>query len=219
MKTIQNDIAVIGLGTFGYELAVQLQKKGHSVMAIDIDMDKINHIKDAVSIAIQADVTDEDVLRKIEIHKFDKVIFGMSSALESIILSITLMKKLQVQYIIGKANKQIQKEVLLKIGADEVILPEIATAIRLANKITNPNILERFDIDEEQSFMEVKVPKEFLHKSLRELELRKNYGINVIMKKYNGKTEIVTDPDMVFNEKDTIYVIGKNKDIQKIFHV
>jgi len=217
MKLKKNDIAVIGLGTFGYELAVQLEKRGHSVMAIDIDKDKINHIKDFVSLAIQADVTDEDVLRKIEIDKFDTVVFGMSSALESLILSITLMNKLHVKHIIGKANTQIQKEVLLKIGAHEVILPEIATAIRLADRITNPNILEKFELDAEQSLVEMVVPKKFFGKSLKELDVRKNFKVNVIMKQNEGKMEMITNADEKFREGDIIFVVGKDKDIQKNF--
>ena len=217
MKLKSNDIAVIGLGTFGYELAIQLEKKGHSVMAIDIDMNKVNHIKDFVSVAIQADITDEDVLRKIEIGKFDKVVFGMSSALESIILSITIMNKLNVSHIIGKANTLIQKEVLLKIGAHEVILPEISTANRLADKFSNPNVLEKFEIDSEQSMVEVVVPAKFYQKSLKELELRKDYNINVIMKKNGEKMEMITNPDDKFQPNDIVFVVGKEKDIDKVF--
>jgi trk system potassium uptake protein TrkA len=72
------DIAIIGLGTFGFELAVRLAEEGHGILAIDIDEKKINAIKDFVPVAVQADVTDKDVLEKLEIDKFDKVIFGMA---------------------------------------------------------------------------------------------------------------------------------------------
>lgn len=149
------DIAIIWLGTFGFELAIQLAKQGHGILAIDIDEKKINAIKDFVPVAVQADVTDKDVLEKLEIDKFDKVIFGMSNALETIILSITLMKKMNVKYIIGKANTYIKKEILLKIGANKVVLPEISTAIRLADKITHPTILEKYDLDAHNSLLEV----------------------------------------------------------------
>ncbi len=217
MKSKNNDIAVIGLGTFGFALAVNLEKQGNNVMAIDIDMEKINHIKNQVSVAIQADVTDEDVLKKIDIQHFDKVIFGMSHALESIILSITLMKKLQVPYIIAKANTQIQREVLLKIGVDEVVLPEIATATRLAERLTHPNILEKFELHTNQSLMEVVVPKKFHKKTLKELELRKKYGINVIMKKKNDETDLITDADTYLYYNDILFVVGNEKNILKIF--
>ncbi len=217
-KIKYKDIAVIGLGTFGYELAVQLAAQGHNVLAIDKDMEKVNHIKNLVYEAVQADITDIDVLKKLEIQKFDEIIFGMSSALESIILSITLMKKLNVHHIIGKANTLIQKEVLLKIGADEVILPEIATARRLAERISNPNIMEKLEIDSGQFLIEVKVPEKFHNKDLKELELRKKYGINIIMKKNNDKMEIISDPSTKLLHGDIILVVGAEEIVNKIFN-
>jgi len=217
-KIKYKDIVVIGLGTFGYELAVQLASKGHNVLAIDKNMEKVNHIKNFVSEAVQADITDIDVLKRLEIQKFDEIIFGMSSALESIILSITLMKKLQVQHIIGKANTLIQKEVLLKIGADEVILPEIATARRLADRISNPNIIEKFEIDSGQYLIEVIVPKKFHNKNLKELELRKKHGINILMKKNKDKMEIISDPSTKLSTGDIILVVGEEKIVNNIFN-
>ncbi len=212
---MKKDIAVIGLGTFGYELAIQLASEGHHILAIDVDMKKINDIKDHVDVAVQADITDPDVLKKIQIDQFDHVILAMSSALEAIILGITYMKKMQVKNIIGKANTYIQKEILLKIGADEVILPEIATAKRLAERITHPGIMEKFAIDRKNMLIEVKVPKKFQNKTLRELDLRKKYGLNVIMINRNGQTEIISSPDIKFEENDVIFVVGNEAQIKK----
>ena len=212
---MKKDIAVIGLGTFGYELAVQLAQEGHHILAIDMDMKIVNDIKDQVDVAIQADITDPDVLKKLQIDQFDHVILAMSSALEAIILGITYMKKMKVKNIIGKANTHIQKEILLKIGADEVILPEIATAKRLAERITHPGIVEKFNIDNKNALVEVKIPKKFHHKSIRELDLRKKYGLNVIMINRNGKTEMISSPDIQFEPGDVILVVGDERQIKK----
>ena len=211
----KKDVAVIGLGTFGYELALQLAQNGHHVLAIDTDDKKINQIKDEVDVALTADITDTDVLKKVQIDQFNYVILAMSSNLESIILSIVHMKKMKVPYIIGKANTPIQKEVLLKIGADEVILPEVSTAIRLADKITHPDMIEKFAINENNTLMEVVVPERFQGKTLKDLDLRKKYGLNVIMISRNNKTEVVSKPDIVFQKGDRIFVIGTEKQIQK----
>lgn len=213
------DIAVIGLGTFGFELALQLAKNGHHVMAIDTDESKINQIKDNVEVALMADITDPDVLEKIQIDKFDMVVLGMSSNLESIILSIVYMKKMQVPNITVKANNHIQKEVLLKIGADEVILPEVSTAIELADKITHPDMLEKFSLEGDNALMEVMVPEKFYGKSLKDLELRKRHGVNVIMLSRNGKTEVISHPNIKFQEGDAVFVIGKEADIKKTFRI
>ncbi len=214
---MKEDIAVIGLGTFGFELAVQLSKLGHGVLAIDTDEKKINAIKDEVSVAVQADVTDEDVLRKLEIEKFDKVIFGMSNALESIILSIAHMKKMRVKYIIGKANTRIKKEILLKIGADEVILPEISTAQRLAERISTPSILEKFEIDAATSLIEIKVPGKFHQKTLKELDLRKKYGITVILRRHGASTQVISRPDIKLEKDDIVFVLGDEAVVKKVF--
>ncbi len=211
------DIAVIGLGTFGFELAVQLAQNGHGVLAIDIDEKKINAIKDLVSVAVVADVVEEQVLRKLEMEKFDIIIFSMSSALETIILAITHLKKMNAKYIIGKANTRLKKEILLKLGADEVVLPEIATAIRLTDKITHPSILEKFQIDYKNSLLEVKIPERFIGKSLKKLDLRSKHGINVVMLKRNNETRIISDPSLLFQEGDELFVIGDEKIIKKIF--
>ncbi len=211
----KKDIAIIGLGTFGYELALQLAKNGHHVMAIDTDDKKINQIKDEVDVALTADITDPDILKKIQINSFDHVILGMSSNLESNILSIVHMKKMKVPYIIGKANTPLQKEILLKIGADEVILPEVSTAKQLADKITHPHILDKFNISENNILMEVVIPEKFISKTLKDLDLRKKYGLNVIMISRNGKTEVVSKPDIKFEKEDIIFVLGSEKQIKR----
>jgi len=211
------DIAIIGLGTFGFELAVRLAQEGHGILAIDIDEKKINAIKDFVPVAVQADVTDKDVLEKLEINNFDKVIFGMSNALETIILSITIMKKMKVNYIIGKANTYIKKEILLKIGADKVVLPEISTAIRLAEKISHPTILERYELDKNNSLLEVEIPSKFIGKTLSELDLRRKHGINVVMKKDDTKTEVISNPNVEFKKGDIVFVIGSVNVIENLF--
>jgi len=211
------DIAVIGLGTFGFELAVQLAKQGHGVLAIDIDKKKVNAIKDLVPVAVVADVSDESVLKKLEMEKFDKIIFGMSSALETIILTITHLKKMNAKHIIGKANTRLKKEILMKLGADDVVLPEISTALYLAEKITHPTILEKFRIDYKNSLLEVKIAEKFIGKSLKEIDLRSKYGINVVMIKRNNETNIITDPNLIFEKEDEVFVIGDEKIIKKLF--
>jgi trk system potassium uptake protein TrkA len=210
------DIAIIGLGTFGYELAVQLSRHGHHILAIDIDEKKVNDIKDEVDLAVVADITDEDVIKKLELADFDKIIFAMTSALESIILAITTLKKLDAKYIIGKANTRIKKEILLKIGADEVILPEISTAINLAERLSEPNVLEKFQIDEKNALIEIKAPQKFWGKSLRELDLRKKHGLSVIFISRNGKTSIA-HPETPLQKDDILFVVGNEKEIKNFF--
>ena len=219
MKTPNKDIAVIGLGTFGYELAVALEKAGNNVLAIDKKMDVITHIKDKVTIAVQADVTDESVLKKLDIYKFDKVILGMSNSLETLILTITYLKNLDTKHIIAKVNTHIQKEILLKIGADEVIQPEVTMADILVKKLSYPNILESINVDANNSLVEIKVPKRMEGKSLNQLNLREKYGILVFLQKNGDKYDIITNPNLSFKENDIIFVAGEESKIIEVFKI
>ncbi len=217
MKEKNKDIAVLGLGTFGYELAQDLFQADLHVLAVDKNEQIINQIKDRVTVAVQADVTDKEVLKKLDLNKFDKVILGMSNSLENLILTITYLKKLNAKYIIAKANTEIQKEILLKIGADEVIQPEVSMAQMLVKKMAYPFMIESLSVDDENVLVEVKIPKKFTNKSIREINFRQKYGILVLMKKRGDKYQIITNPDENLIENDLIFVAGKETQIQKVF--
>lgn len=214
---MKKDILVIGLGTFGYALATKLYQSGHHVMTIEKDEDLVNKIKDDVTISIVADVTDPLVLKEIDPTAFDIVILGRSSNLELAVLTLVQLKNMKVKYIIAKANSFLQRQILLKLGADEVILAEEEMAKRVANRITHPNIKDVFDFNTDISLMMVKVPKKLFGKTLKELDLRKKNNITVFMRKQGDKTELINNPDIKFEEGDELFVAGKEANILKIF--
>ncbi|RLD49837.1 MAG: TrkA family potassium uptake protein [Bacteroidetes bacterium] len=218
MKHNNKEIAVIGLGTFGYEVATKLYESGHSVLAVDKNAEIINKIKDKVTIAVQADVTDEDILKKLDFEKFNKVILGMSDSLETLILAVTHLKKLNINSIVVKANTHIQKEILLKIGADEVIQPEVTMAHMLVRKISYPYVLESLTVDSKNSLIEISVPEKFSGKTLRELDLRNKYGIIVILKSEKDRYHIVTNPDTILFQAEKIFVAGEETKILEVFN-
>ncbi|MCD6555705.1 MAG: TrkA family potassium uptake protein [Bacteroidales bacterium] len=218
MKHNNKEIAVIGLGTFGYEVATKLYESGHSVLAVDKNAEIINKIKDKVTIAVQADVTDEDILKKLDFEKFNKVILGMSDSLETLILAVTHLKKLNINSIVVKANTHIQKEILLKIGADEVIQPEVTMAHMLVRKISYPYVLESLTVDSKNSLIEISVPEKFSGKTLKELDLRNKYGIIVILKSEKDRYHIVTNPDTILFQAEKIFVAGEETKILEVFN-
>jgi len=211
------DILVIGLGTFGYALAIKLYANGNEVMAVDKDERLINQIKDNVTVALTADVTDSEVLERIDAAKFDYIVLGTSSSLETGVLTLTHLKKLNAKNIIAKANTHLQKEVMLKLGATEVILAENEMAQRLANRITHPNIQEIFSLDTNISMVSVKVPKHLSGRSLKELDLRNKHNISVFMRKVGKVSEIISNPNIKFDEGDELFVAGEEANIFKIF--
>ena len=212
------DITVIGLGVFGREVAIQLEKKGNHVLAVDLDSNEVDRIKAYVTGAVVADVTDEDALRELDISKFDLVILGIGSHFEQLVLGVTHLKRLHVQQIIARATSEIQQEILLKIGVDIVVLPEKQAAIHLAEKITVPNILECISLDEDEELAEVCIDKELAGRSLKDLNLRKKYNVTALLLKREGReSHVINSPDEKFMENDQVVVVGKKDNIQKIF--
>jgi trk system potassium uptake protein TrkA len=214
---MKKNIAVFGLGTFGYELAVQLYKRGHHVLAVDKNTQKVNQIKDDVTESLVANTADEDVLKELDVHLFDKVVLGMSGDFENLILTVANLKKMNCKKIIAKAINQIQKEVLLKIGADEVILPEQEMAKRFAENISFPGIYDTVKVSDEIHLSNVRVPDKMIGKSIIELDLRNKYHINVLIVKRNDKTIVITSPNFILEKGDILYVAGNEKDITKVF--
>lgn len=212
------DIAVIGLGVFGRELAIQLEKKGNHILAVDLNPKEIDRIKDFVTGAVVADVTDEDALKELDIAKFDIVILGIGSHFEELVLGVTHLQRLNVKHIIARATTEIQQEILLKIGAHEVVLPEKHAAIHLSEKITVPNILECIALDEKEELAEICIDKDLAGKSLKDLNLRQKYHVTALLLKREGKeSHVINSPEETFMEGDQVVVVGEKDDIKKIF--
>jgi trk system potassium uptake protein TrkA len=215
---MERDVIVIGLGIFGQEVAVQLHKKGKNVLAVDINQQIIDRIKDQVTGAAIVDITDESALKELDPAKFDTAILGLSSNFENMILGITYLKRLGAKRIIAKANTETQQEILLKIGADEVILPEKQAGYRLAERLARPHIADVLALDEQIHLAEIKVTGRFTEKSLRDLDLRRKYNITALILKRNGdRPKVITDPELRLREGDHLVVLGDPEDIVKTF--
>jgi trk system potassium uptake protein len=215
---MKRDIAVIGLGIFGYEAAVKLQQLGKNVLAMDKNEELVHRIRDHVTSAIVASVTDEEAMAELDPAKFEMIILGLSSNFENMILGITYLKRLGVKCIIAKANTETQQEILLKIGADEVVLPERQAGERLAERLARPNITDVLEIDQEVRLAEVRIDSRFAGKTLRELDLRRKYNITAVVLKRNGyKPKAITDPELRLSLDDHLVVLGDQADIIRTF--
>ena len=209
--------AVFGLGAFGSRLAVELSRAGNDVVAVDLDADRVNEIRDEVAKAIVADVSSEEVIRELNVDKFDAVILGMSSHFEAQILTLTLLRQEGAKRIFAKAGTRIQERILYRLGADEIILPEQDVAERLSRRLSLDNISDFF-IFKGQAIAEVIVPEKLAGKSLRELALRNRYNITVLTIGHGGGSpETVFDPETVLETGDQLTVFGNQKSIIELF--
>ena len=217
--------AVIGLGKFGQKLAIALAMSEAEVIAIDQNREVIENLRDQVSHAVRLDSTDEDALRAQGVDKVDVAIVGIgqgSRGFESAILTIVNLKAIGVKQIYARAESIIAGEVMSKVGANEVIYPEIESAQRWAYKLIAPQISDKIDFAPGYSIASVKAPASFNEKTVSQLQLRTKYNINLITIKRGpdaeAKTEIINVPlpDTVIYADDILMMAGSDADLAKL---
>ena len=207
---------ILGLGRFGSTLAKELTNFNQDVIAIDKDMSKVEKVSPFVANAMCLDYGDEDALKAAGISDADVGIVTTGTMLDQGIQGIINLKELGVPYVLAKANNTKTEVILKKVGADATITPESDMAIRCAKKLISSDILEMFSIDNSHTMFELKVQKSWVGHSLKELDLRTKFSLNVIGVNRHDKLEINIDPNEKFEENDIVLLVGPN-DIFKNF--
>ena len=183
--------AVIGLGNFGYYLATQLYKKCYEVLAIDKKQNLVQEIKDKVNQAIVADAAERKTLEAMGLEQMDAAVVCIGSVLSNSILVTLNLKDIGVKRVLAKALSEAHERILYKIGASEVFFPEKDLALSLAERIHNPNMIDYLPFLEGYSIIELSPPKDFIGKSLQELDLINRLGIQIIAVKEVIKDQLV----------------------------
>jgi len=211
-------IAVIGLGTFGKSLAIDLAEGNAEVLAIDINEQKINEIEHPNIRAIKLDSTDIRELERFGIKNMDAVVVTIGENFESLLLTCMLLKELGAKRIIARATEEIHKKILKSIGIKEedIISPEEEIAKRLSKLLLSDGFIEFFEIEKDYEIAWIKAPRSFTGKTIRDLELRKNYNVLLVTIIRDKKPIGVPDPDMEIKDDDELLIFGKDKDIKKI---
>jgi len=172
--------AVIGLGRFGKRLAMLLADAGAEVIAVDLDREMVESIRDDVTLAVCLDATDRDALRSQGIDKVDVAIVGMGTSFEDNVMTTVLLKQLGVKRVISRTTTQIRANILRQVGADDVVNPERESAHRWCNQLLAPAIVTQFELGEGYSLAQVVAPERFYGKTLEQLSLRQKHNINVV---------------------------------------
>ncbi len=207
---------VIGCGRFGSSIARTLYNLGHEVLAVDADEEKVQEIAEEVTHAVQADVTDENVLLELGIRNFDVVIVSIGSNYEASIMATLIAKELGVKRVIAKAHDVLHGKVLSKIGADKIIYPERDMGVRVAHNLVSSNILDFIELSSDYSILEITALDQWSGKTLKELGLPTRYGINVMAIKRDKEINVSPYADDVILKGDILVVIGSTEDIKKI---
>jgi trk system potassium uptake protein TrkA len=210
--------AVIGLGSFGLNVVRTLYERGHEVMAIDKNKDRIEEAKSFSSHAVLTDATAKENLEALGITEMDVVVVSLGSAMEASILTVLHLHELGIKRIVAKASTEDHGKILDAVGATEVINPEKDMAVRTALKLTSPHILENLPLMSGVSIQEIAPPERFIGRSLRDLDLRNKYGAQILAVRelVPERTLYVPPADFVIKDSDVLIVMGDEKMLEKM---
>lgn len=209
------EFAVIGLGRFGTGVALALAQAGCTVVGIDHDREIVQDLAEQLDDVVQADGCDESVLRQVGVADFDAVVVAIGD-LESNLLSTVALKHLQARHVVAKALTRRQAEILLKIGADEVVLPEQEAGERLAARLIAPDISRALLEQTGVAAGERRVPDEWVGRTLRQLAIRRDHGALVIAVRRG--TALITAPggDDAFEVGDQVVLVGPEERLRAL---
>lgn len=212
-------ILLIGLGRFGRYIAMHLNELNHQVMAIDHVEERVNAVLSYVTNAQIGDSTDAVFLESLGIRNYDVCIVAIGSDFQSSLETTSLLKELGAKLVVSRASRDMQAKFLLRNGADEVVYPEKQLAKWTAIRYSANHILDYIELDGENAIFEIPVPDNWVGRTIGQLDIRKIYHINIMGIKKNGRLEFSVSSDMILESKNTMLVLGKNKDIQKCFRI
>lgn len=217
---------IVGLGNFGASLGEKLTAQGNEVIGIDNSMTKVDAMKDKISHAICMDATDMHTVSGLPLKDTDIVIVAIGEDQGANIVVTALFKNLKVKRLISRAINPLHETILQAIGVDEIVHPEEETAERWAKKLCLNGLVDSFALNADFSIVEVTVPKQYIGKTVKEVNFREKYNILILTtiknqeeKSIIGKQRVtckvqgVASPDLLLEEDDVLVIYGSNKDI------
>ncbi|RKJ46653.1 TrkA family potassium uptake protein, partial [Butyricicoccus sp. 1XD8-22] len=205
---MKKEFVVIGLGRFGGSIVSELVRLGADVMAIDSHSERVDEYAKIATQAIIADTTDEEVIKSLGIRNFEHVIVAIGENIQASILTTLILKELGVKQVTVKAQNDYHAKVLKRIGADHIIHPERDMAIRIANNMMSNNVLDYLELSDEHSIMEIKASERIAGFSIKDLDIRANYGINIVGIKRDETILISPNAEEKILLGDVLLVIG-----------
>ena len=212
-------ILLIGLGRFGLHIAKKLHELGHEVMAVDVNEERINQAVPYVTDAQIGNSTNEEFLKSLGINNYDLCIVTISDDFQSSLETTSLLKELGAKKVVSRAERDGQAKFLLRNGADEIVYPEKQLASWMAIKYSADHILDYIKIDNEHAIFEVSVPKDWIGKTIGEIDIRKKYGINILGIKDGKKLNVNVTPSQILSLELSLLVMGDYKNLKKCFKI
>ena len=214
MKTF----VVIGLGRFGSAVALELSELGHEVLALDERESYVQEIANKVTHAVAGDARDPAVLRALGVRNYDCAVVAVGEDVGTSALITLNLKELGVKRVICKAQSDIHRKILEKIGADRVVFPEYDMGVKLAQGLSSSSVLNFIELSDDFGIVELEIPKSWQHRSIRDLDVRAKYHVNIIAvrKGSTGQLDVAPGGDYVLEAKDAVVTLGRNEDINRL---
>lgn len=211
-----SEFTVIGLGRFGRAVARSLSANGESVLAVDIDAERLAAVEGDVDAVATADTTSDDAVAALQLERMSAVVVTIGSrATEASLLTTAILRELDVPRIVARAFDDRHARLLLEIGANEVLIPEDEVGSRLALRLSAPQVLDQIRLGD-VSIAEVETPEAYVGRSLAELELRARGGISVLAIRRGGETNANPGGDDTIEEGDVLVVMGEFDSIRAV---
>ena len=214
--SIKKSYAVFGLGRYGIAVAKELVDNGIQVLAVDRDETTVNVASSYIPVCKCADITDRKVFDLLGIGNMDVVIIAMGSHLEASVMAVMLCKEAGVPTVIVKCANETHRKILLKIGADQAIIPESESGVRLAKNLLSSGFVDMVELTDSVSLVELDIRPEWVGKSLIDLNLRKKYGVNVVALRQNRAVHVNIDPSTPLTADQKLVVIADTDKLHKL---
>ena len=208
-------VLLIGLCRFGRHMAGKLNEMNHEVLAIDINEQRVNDVLPIVTSAQIGDSTNENFIASLGVRNFDLCVVAIGDNFQSSLETVALLKDYGAPFVVARANRDVHAKFLLRNGADQVVYPEKEMAIRAAVKYSSDNVFDYIELTGDYSIYEVPVPRPWIGKSLIQLSVRTKYHISVMALRRGTQLDPLPRPDHVFQEDETMLILGANKDLNK----
>lgn len=199
---------VVGLGRFGTQVARKLYELGCEVLAIDTVATKVQQLSNDVTHAVVGDARDKEILRALGAKDFDCAVVAIGDSLADSVLATMNLKELGVPKVICKASNETHRQVLKKLGADQVVIPEHEHADRLAKSLASKNVLDYIELSDDYGIIEVPAPAAWFEKSLIELNVRAKLGVNILAVRRGGDITVSPSADFRICQEDVLVVLG-----------
>lgn len=213
---INRTYAVFGLGRYGRAIAKELVNNGAEVLAVDVDEDVVNAASLEIPFCKCADITDAEVIEQLGIGNIDVVVIATANNLEASVLATMLCKEAGVKTVIAKCSDEMQRKILLKVGADQVMFPESESGTRLARNLISSGFMDIIDLSDDVSMVELAVRPEWAGQNLLQLNLRRKYGINVVAVCRGENVDINIDPERPLQADTKLIVIAHTSELNKL---